>query len=194
MRLHLLRHAESRPTPDVPDPLWRLSQTGARQAQALVPVLERLDPDWTYASPYRRAVATVRPFVQSTGARMRLHPGLRERRLTEAFLDDADAQARASWADFTWARPDGEPNALAQQRFVRTVLRTVRRHAGRRVLFSTHGTVIGLFLNAIDPSFGVDGWSSLQMPDLVRIDLDNHGTLRDARWQRIDLPSSARRR
>lgn len=187
MRLYLLRHAESRPTPDIPDPFWPLSPKGCRQAEALVPALQRLATDWTYSSPYRRAVATIYPFVRATGRRLRLHPGLRERRLTEKFLDDIDVQARASWADFTWARPDGEPNALAQQRFVRAVLRTVRRHRGERVLFNTHGTVIGLFLNAIDPSYGADEWARLHMPELVRVDLNPGGRLQDARWQMIDL-------
>ena len=58
-RLYLVRHAESAPSPDLPEPEWPLSDDGRVQAEALVPTLAKLDISAAYSSPYPRAVDTV---------------------------------------------------------------------------------------------------------------------------------------
>ncbi len=44
-----------------------------------------------------------------------------------------------------------------------------RSHAGRTVAVATHGNVISLFLNALDPGFSRREAENLRNPDLLRV-------------------------
>jgi 2,3-bisphosphoglycerate-dependent phosphoglycerate mutase len=196
--LYLLRHAESAPSPDIREPGWPLSDRGRRQARAIVPTLKRCGVNAIYSSPYRRARETVAPFAEATGHDVIVHDGLRERLLTEQFLNDVATPARRTWADFSWSMPDGESNQVAQRRFVATVSSILGRHAGESILISTHGTVTALFLHAIDERVGVEDWAALDMPDLIRIHRSHRasrqtsaGTKTGMLWDRIDLPTTS---
>jgi len=195
--LFLLRHAESEPSPDIVEPEWPLSENGRRQAVRIVPVLRWCGIDVMYSSPYRRARETVAPFARASGLGVRTHEGLRERRLTERFLDDVETPARKTWSDFSWSMSDGESNETAQRRFVATVSCILGRHAGQTILISTHGTVTALFLHAIDERVGVEDWAALDMPDLIRIHRSHRtgrrtavGTKTGMLWDRVGLPTT----
>ena len=126
--LYLLRHAESAPTPDTPEPDWPLSETGEKQAHALAERLAGRRIAAVYSSPYRRAVETVRPFAQARGLPIRTDERLRERRLTDQWLDDHQAAVRRVWSDFDLALPGGESSAAAQKRVVASVGDLQTRH------------------------------------------------------------------
>lgn len=190
--LYLLRHAQSDPSADVEEPAWPLSEVGRGQARALVPVLTACGVDVIYSSPYRRAMQTVAPFAWASGYPIRTHTDLRERRLTHRFIDDVETQARRTWDDFSWSMSDGETNAAAQQRFVARVRTLVAGHPDETVLVSAHGTVIALFLNAIDAGVDVETWSRLRMPELIRVSGDVRAQgAGDATWTRLPLPGGA---
>jgi broad specificity phosphatase PhoE len=50
--LYLVRHAESLPSDELPEPQWPLSERGRRQAEALREVLNGLGVGAIYSSPY----------------------------------------------------------------------------------------------------------------------------------------------
>ncbi len=176
-RLYLVRHAESAPSPDLPEPEWPLSDAGRVQAEALVPALANLDISAVYSSPYPRAVDTVLPFTTQVGLKITEVPDLRERRLSGAMAPHADWRAwlAHTWADFDWAPPGGETSALVQNRMAASLLGLAGSHQGEAVLAASHGNAIALFLNSIDGSFGFDDWASLQNPDLFLIPYGDDG-------------------
>jgi 2,3-bisphosphoglycerate-dependent phosphoglycerate mutase len=178
--LYLLRHAESAPSPDVPEPDWRLSETGHEQVQALVDRLAGRRIDAVYSSPYRRAVATVRPLARARDLTIRTDDRLRERRLTDQWLDDHRAAVRRVWTDFDLALPGGESSAAAQKRVVAAITDLQTHHGGEgRVLVSSHGNAIGLYLNHLSSGFRFEDWSEMQTPDLYAV--------RDGRWRQLRL-------
>lgn len=177
---YLLRHAASAPSPDVPEPDWPLNETGHKQARTLVDRLAGRRIDAVYSSPFRRAVATVRPLARARDLEIRTDDRLRERQLTDQWLDDHRQAVRRVWADFDLTLPGGESSAACQQRVVKAVGDLRARHASDEcVLVSSHGNALGLYLNDLDPAFGFAAWSELQNPDLFAVCND--------RWRRLAL-------
>lgn len=179
--IYFLRHAESEPDPDVPEPDWPLSPQGRKQAQALIQTLKALGIDRVYSSPYRRALHTVAPFVRHQNVTIRTDTRLRERTLTSKWLDNHEQAVRETWIDFDMSHPGGESSASCQRRMCRVVGELSRRHEGQTLLISSHGNAIGLYLNSLDARFGFKNWRTMRNPDLFRV--------RAGRWRHISLES-----
>ncbi|MFB6097855.1 MAG: histidine phosphatase family protein [Salinibacter sp.] len=177
--LYLLRHAESTVSPEAPESDWPLSETGKKQAEALVDRLAGCRIDAVYSSPYRRAVATVRPLAADRDLSIRSDDRLRERELTDRWLDDHMRALRRVWADFTLTLPGGESSTECQRR-VKEALDDLRsRHDDdERVLVSSHGNAIGLYLNCLDWSFGFEEWTEMANPALFAV--------RGDQWRRVE--------
>ena len=107
-----------------------------------------------------------------------IEPDLRERTLSAQRIDNFEEPLRRSWEDFDYARPGGESSRTCRRRIVDCVTRLASSHAGT-LLVSSHGNALALFLNALDPSFGWEGWKAMGNPDLFKVDFD--GTLH---WDR----------
>ena len=130
------------------------------------------------SSPFVRAVATVRPFCEARQLSIEIEPDLRERTLCAQRIEQFETPLRRSWEDFDYALPGGESSRTCQRRIVDCVSRLAASDAGT-LLVSSHGNALALFLNALDPMFGWEGWKAMRNPDLFKIDFD--GTLR---WDR----------
>lgn len=170
--LYLLRHADSAASPHVPEPRWPLTARGQQQARVLVDSLAVLDIGVVYSSPYRRAVETVAPFARHQRLPVRLDPRFRERRLTDQWLDDHPQAVKRVWSDFQRTLPGGESSAACQRRMAAAVADVRARHPDRRLLISSHGNAIGLYLNHLDPCFGFQQWQAMQKPDLFAVHED----------------------
>lgn len=178
--LYLLRHADSISSPDRPESDWPLTETGRAQAEALVDRLSDCRIDALYSSPYRRAVATVRPLAEARDLPIRTDDRLRELELTDQWLDNHLEALRRVWDDFDLVLPGGESSAECQHRVAEAVGDLRARHEpDERVLVCSHGNAIGLYFNHLDPAFGFEAWSSLRNPDLFAV--------RDDRWRRLAL-------
>lgn len=169
--LYLLRHAESCPTPDVPEPEWGLSANGTNQAEALVERLRPLGITRIYSSPFERAVATARPFAQATGIEIQIVEGLKERRLGgTSFLGDRFHDTMSDlWGDLNKSLDGGESGYACQERVVNAINQIATRNIGETILIASHGQALTLFLNTIDNSIGRDFWANMKNPDLFRI-------------------------
>jgi len=50
------------------------------------------------------------------------------------------------------------------------VVRTLaERHVGSHVVVATHGNLLTLILNALDPTFGYEFWRRLSFPDIYQL-------------------------
>ena len=169
--IYLLRHAESAPSRELPEPDWPLSRRGQAQAENLATQLSGLDIACVCSSPFARAVATVRPFCEARQLPIEIEPDLRERRLSEPRTEHFQEPLRHSWEDFDYALPGGESSRTCQRRIVDCVTRLASSHPGT-LLLGSHGNALALFLNALDPTFGWEGWKAMRNPDLFKVDLD----------------------
>lgn len=167
--LYLLRHAESQPDPNIPEPDWPLSGRGRQQAQELIPLLASLGINAVWASPFARAIDTVRPFAGINGLEVSLHPDFRERKLPWVPAKDFRALIRRTWQDYSFAPPGGESSVACQARVRRAVEEVSRRDALKTLLAASHGNAIALYINSIDSEFGYDDWAAMRSPDMFRV-------------------------
>lgn len=166
MKAYLVRHAKSSgQAPEAP-----LSEDGAAQAEALVPILTKLDAAPIYASPFARAVETLAPYAAARGQTVSEIPALRERLLSPTPLPDWQDHIRASFADPSHTAPGGESHNDMLARWA-DALNEITSGGGTPV-FSTHGGMTAALFHSIDPSFGFEGWKGLSNPDLYALDLE----------------------
>jgi 2,3-bisphosphoglycerate-dependent phosphoglycerate mutase len=115
-KIVLIRHAESQPSKDVPDPQWPLSEKGKVQAQELISKLEELEIEYLVSSPYPRAIDTVKPFADKNQIICDLHQDIRERRLTDGMIENWMEELEKTWLHFNYKLPGGESSAECQER------------------------------------------------------------------------------
>jgi 2,3-bisphosphoglycerate-dependent phosphoglycerate mutase len=170
--ISLVRQAESMPSKEIPEADWPLSPVGMWQAQQLANALKRLRIDAIFSSPYARAKATVEPYAQVVGLRVRFTAALRERKLTEDSRDDWLTILQKSWSDFSFTLPRGESSADCQRRMHACLAKLAAYHRGQTLLVCSHGNVIALYLHSIDDAFGFEAWAAMRNPELFRITYD----------------------
>jgi 2,3-bisphosphoglycerate-dependent phosphoglycerate mutase len=180
LEIVLVRHAQ--PVP-VGTPQWAerdderpLTQEGLRDADELALELDPYHFAAVYSSPYPRAVQTVAPTAGRRSLEVQVLPDLRERRLAATARDDwADLLARG-WADPDFAVAGGESGREAQRRGMRALdLLRARHAAGGRVLVGSHGNLIALILQALEPAVGHDFHLSMPMPAVFHLQHDGIG-------------------
>ena len=171
----LVRHAEpvAIGTPDIADDDRPLTEAGRSAAQELAVELDGWEITAIYSSPYARAVETVSVLAQRRGIGVQLINDLRERRLSLEPHDEWRASLQRSWTDADFALPGAESGRDAQRRAVAILdLLRVRHPDGGRLVIGSHGNLISLILQALEPDVGYDFHMAMPMPALYRITHD----------------------
>jgi 2,3-bisphosphoglycerate-dependent phosphoglycerate mutase len=165
-RLFLVRHAQADWEPDEGRPL---SGRGRRDALRVAELLAPADVAAIYSSPARRAIETVEPLAE----RVRLGPiliqDLREREMPVQRAGEFEAIVRGSWLEPEVVTPGAEPLLAAQARGLDAVRSVLSRHSDRAVVVSTHGNLLALVVNALDPAYGYEFWRGLTFPDVYEL-------------------------
>ena len=171
--LYLIRHAQSQPSARIPHAEWPLSPVGLNQADRLGDLLEPLEIEVMFSSPYTRTMQTVQPYASRCDVEVVVKEDLREQTLFTMFVDDSDEYrelSRRSWAEFDFATPGCESSGEAQSRFVEAINDLLTEASDQSSIgVSTHGKVLGLFLNYLDQTFGKEQSLEIKNPDVVRI-------------------------
>ena len=164
--IYLIRHAHAE---------WRdddtreLSNAGRAAAHVVAERLASRPIAAVYTSPSRRSVETVEPLASRMGLRPELVPDLRERELPTVPPSEFEALVRQAWRLPAEAPRGGESNVQAQVRGLAVVRTVVARHAGSQVVLATHGNLLALVLNALDPGFAYEFWCGLSFPDIYQV-------------------------
>jgi 2,3-bisphosphoglycerate-dependent phosphoglycerate mutase len=167
--LYLIRHAQSQPHPNQAEPNWPLSALGADQARGLVAVLQPLGIRRLYCSPYRRCRDTLAPFADAAGLKLVPDAGLRERRIAAVWVHDFREVWRRSWGDFSYAVEGGESSWTCRARIAAAVEAMIARHPGETIGLGSHGNAIGLFMNYVDPAFGLAEATRIRTPEILKV-------------------------
>ena len=171
----LVRHAQAEPvgtdgyTPDdVP-----LTAAGRSAAIELAQELDAFELTAIYSSPYPRSVATLEPLARRRGLEIQQLPDLRERRLSPEPHDEWRTTLERAWADADFVLPGGESGRDAQRRAI-GILDLVRlRHAdGGRLVLGSHGNLISLILQALEPGVDLAFHLAMPMPAIYRLTHD----------------------
>ena len=171
----LVRHAEpvAIGTPEIDDDERPLTDAGRRAATELAAELDGWELTAIYSSPYARALETVTLLADRRGMPVQLLDDLRERRLSVELHDGWRDNLERSWADADFELPDGESGRSAQRRAIATLdlLRT-RHPDGGRIVLGSHGNLISLILQALQPGVGFEFHMAMPMPAIYRLTHD----------------------
>ena len=175
--LLLIRHAESAPDRNLPEPAWPLSQNGRQQAATLAEDLAHVPISAIASSPLERARDTVAPLAARRQLTVAVVEDLRERVLSQKRREDWLSLLERTWDDFNLRADGGESSADCQARVVRGLTGWAEEHPGKTIAACSHGNAIALFLNHIEPSFGFEAWREMGNPAIYRC------TLLHGRWR-----------
>jgi 2,3-bisphosphoglycerate-dependent phosphoglycerate mutase len=171
----LVRHAEPIPvgTPDIHDDDRPLTDAGRAAADELATELDGWEITAIYSSPYERAVQTVTVLAERRGIPVQLLDDLRERRLSLEPHDAWRTTLERSWSDADFELPGGESGRTAQRRAIAILDLLRTRHAdGGRIVLGSHGNLISLVLQALQPEVGFDFQMAMPTPALYRLTHD----------------------
>lgn len=171
----LVRHAEPIPfgTPEVHDDDRPLTDAGRSAADELAAELDGWELTAIYSSPYERAVQTVTVLAGRRGLPVQVIEDLRERRLSTEPHDEWRVSLERSWGDADLELPGGESGRTAQRRAIAILDLLRTRHAdGGRIVLGSHGNLISLILQALQPEVGYDFHMAMPMPAVYRLTHD----------------------
>lgn len=171
----LVRHAEPMAvgTPEIPDDDRPLTDAGRAAASELAAELDGWELTAVYSSPYARALETVTVLAERRGLPVQLLEDLRERRLSPEPHDEWRDTLERSWGDADFELPGGESGRTAQRRAIAILDLLRTRHAdGGRIVLGSHGNLISLILQALQPDVGYDFHMAMPMPALYRLTHD----------------------
>lgn len=166
--VYLVRHAHAHWTTDDTRPL---SEAGTEAAKRLAALLSDRPIAAIYSSPSRRAIDTVAPLADRLGLQVQLMPDLRERELLPMAPELFDEAVASTWRFPERAPPGSESNDVAQRRGLNALESVLDRHRQQHIVVSTHGTLMTLMLNGLDPSLGFEFWRRLSFPDVYALEL-----------------------
>jgi len=176
--IYLVRHAHANWEPSEERPL---SDRGRAAARLLAERLGELSISAIYSSPARRAVQTVTPLAEAHGFSPVIVPDLRERELVVASGMTFETAVQAAWRDPQTAGGGGESNEAGAARGVRVLRRILSSHQHQSIVVSTHGNLLALMLNHLDPSYGHEAWRALTFPDVFRLTFQDQALLQRER-------------
>ncbi len=171
----LIRHAEPVEfgSPEYADDDRPLTDGGRATANDLARELDDFEITAIYSSPYRRAVETVTALADRRGLSVLVLEDLRERRLSPEPLRDWRVTLEQAWTDADFAVPGGESGRAAQRRAMGALDLLRSRHPdGGRLVLGSHGNLISLILQALEPGVDYAFHMAMPMPALYRLTHD----------------------
>jgi 2,3-bisphosphoglycerate-dependent phosphoglycerate mutase len=180
LEIILVRHA----TPVPPGtPGWEdrdderpLTTDGLRQADELALELDPYGLSAVYSSPFLRSVQTVTPTAARRLLEVQLIDDLRERQLVPGHRDEWHELMERSWREPDFEVPGGESSRAAQLRGLRALDLLRAHHAfGGRLLVASHGNLISLVLQALEPAVDFAFQQAMPMPAIFHLQHDGIG-------------------
>ncbi|MDQ0208377.1 histidine phosphatase family protein [Alkalicoccobacillus murimartini] len=170
--IYLIRHCSA----SGQEPDAELTGEGSQQAERLAEFLSQENIERIISSPFTRAVQSIEPLRSQQGIELTLDMRLTERILSKQPLEDWLEKLEASFSNMDQVVGEGESSQIAQNRIVE-VLEDLLRGPEQRVALVSHGNLLSLLLNYVDPRFGFREWQSLSNPDVYLITSDEDGSL-----------------
>ncbi len=174
--LIMVRHAKVEYTPD--DKERALSKEGEEQRNDVFNILKSKDIDVIYSSPYKRAIDTIKSYAEHKKFEIQIVDDLRERRVSDCFIDDFDTFALKQWNNFDYKLNHGESLREVQDRGIKAIEEIIRDNKGKTIIVGTHGTFLGVLLNYYEKKCDYHFWKSLEMPAIISIILDSEGAIK----------------
>lgn len=170
-KLIMVRHAKVIYTED--DKSRELSEEGKMQRKDVLEALKRENVDIIYSSPYKRAIDTIKLYADFRNIAINIVDDLRERKVSDVFIDDFVSFSINQWKDFNYKLNGGESLNEVKDRGINVIENILNKHKGKDIVVGTHGTFLGVLLNHYDDKFNYEDWKALKMPAIFIITFDD---------------------
>jgi 2,3-bisphosphoglycerate-dependent phosphoglycerate mutase len=154
------------PDINVHDDLVRpLTEDGIKSSLKVSDFLKDKKITKAYCSPYKRSIDTILDFTIKNSLEISIIDDLRERKISNYWLEDFHSYARNQWDDFHFKLSEGESLKEVQDRNVQALHSILEKHPHENIVIGTHGTALGTIINHYDKSFDYN--SFLRIIDLM---------------------------
>ena len=173
-KLILIKHAAPLVDPAKSSDLWKLSEAGREQCQALGERLESEQLQWIVSSEEPKARETAEILSRKFGKPVSSAVNLREHdRRNVPHMRSRDF---ISMVELFFRKPGervlgSESANEALERFTRAVDEVIASHAEGNIGIVAHGTVIALYLAAHSKRNGFDLWRAMGLPSYAAVSL-----------------------
>lgn len=163
-KIYFVRHAL--PDFNVHDDLIRpLTEDGVKSTYKVTDFLQDKKITKAYCSPYKRSIDTILDFTSKNCLEVLIVDDLRERKISNSWIEDFHTFARNQWEDFDFKLSEGESLKEVQNRNVQALHSILEKHPKENIVIGTHGTALGTIINYYDKSFDYN--SFLRIIDLM---------------------------
>ncbi|WP_215113574.1 histidine phosphatase family protein [Exiguobacterium sp. s63] len=174
--LYLIRHCSAAgQEADAP-----LTEAGHTQSLLLRDFFSELTIDRIISSDYTRAIASVTPLADAHHLSIEREPLLRERILSHEPLEDWLTPLHQSFSDLTFKLPGAESAEEATHRILQVVESAISQQAS--TLLVTHGNLLALLLQHLDPRYDFETWRTMCNPDVYRLDFNDSTPVIEHIW------------
>lgn len=168
--VYFVRHAE--PDIKIHDDMSRpLTEKGMKDRTLVSEYLETKGVSVVVSSPYKRAYDTVAEFACRKGLNITCIEELRERKISDEWIDVFADYSKQQWSDFNFKLSTGESLNEVQSRNVAALHRLLSSYPNETIVIGTHGTALSTIVNYFDKSFNYDSFNEIVklMPWLVHM-------------------------
>ncbi|MCC9947226.1 histidine phosphatase family protein, partial [Streptococcus agalactiae] len=145
--IYFIRHAEPNYN-NHDDMLRELTEKGVDSSKKLVNQFSSVSISKFYSSPYKRSIDTIRPLAESKNKKIIIIDELRERKLSEGWIDNFNEVARKQWEDFSYKLEKGESLREVQQRNIKAINAILEKTSSdETIVIGTHGTALSTIIN-----------------------------------------------
>ena len=174
-KIYFIRHAE--PDKTIEDEFNKpLSFLGHEQAKQLAVYLSDKEIDYIFCSPYLRTRQTSHYISKKIKVPVKVVFELHERIISKKWISNLNftEYSMKQWKNRNFKLETGESLSEALDRF-RTGLDKIREivETGSSVVIVAHATVISLFLNSIDSSYGFEEFQKMTAPDIYYVEIND---------------------
>lgn len=170
--IYFIRHCKVNYTED--DRTRPLSEQGREDAKKITEVFRDIKIDRVLSSPYVRAKDTVSGIAESKGLTIESYDDLRERKVSNHFIDDFGSFIENQWNDFNYKLVGGESLGETQQRGIKVLGEVLDKLEGLSVVIGTHGTILSAIMNHFDDKYDFEFWKTIQMPDVFKFEFNGN--------------------
>lgn len=165
--IFFIRHSKVEYTAE--DTIRPLSEEGKKLLPSLVQAFDALHVDRMISSPYKRAIDTILPIAHNKGLTIECYDELRERKVSDRFIDDFKTFSERQWADFNYKLPGGESLNEVQSRGLLRIENILKVYDGETIIIGTHGTFLAILLKWFNQNIDFEFWKSIQSPDIIKV-------------------------
>lgn len=151
-KIYFVRHAKPDYT-NHDDELRPLTEEGIESSKRVMEFLKDKNITKAYCSPYKRSIDTISRLTEELNLEIKIIDDLRERKISNEWLDDYENFSRNQWDNFEYKLPNGECLKEVQERNIAALNKILEESIEENIVIGTHGTALSTIINYYKKDF-----------------------------------------